>query len=62
MAGFGYKDLAIQGGEVASAAFMEIANPATDPARRAEIRSSLLAYCGRDTEAMVRIREALLQA
>ncbi len=60
--GFGYKDLDIQGGEVASSAFMELVDSHTDAERRRQIRKNLLAYCGRDTEAMVRIREALLQA
>jgi len=57
--GFGYQDLGIQGGEVASLAFLESIDPGTTPARREELRAGLLAYCGRDTEAMVRIVAAL---
>ena len=55
---FSYSDLEIQGGEVASIAYLEsISDVGTD--RREQLRASLLAYCGRDTEAMVRIFESL---
>lgn len=57
--GFGYEDLAIHGGEVASSAFLESIDPHTASARRQALRSDLLAYCGRDTEAMVRVVDAL---
>ncbi len=59
VAGFGYGDLDIQGGEVASLAFLESIDPRTSSERRGQIRADLLAYCGRDTEAMVRIVGAL---
>ncbi len=57
--GFGYQDLAIHGGEVASIAFLESVDPRTSPSRREQVRADLLEYCGRDTEAMVLIVEAL---
>ena len=57
--GFDYKDLGIQGGEVASLAFVETVDPRTAPNRRRELRDNLLKYCGRDTEAMVRIVDVL---
>ncbi len=60
--GFGYGDLGIQGGEVASTAFLESVDALTAPDRREQLRADLLAYCGRDTEAMVRIVEALQAA
>lgn len=57
--GFGYKDLSIQGGDVASLAFIESVDERTDRNRRQELRNDLLKYCGRDTEAMVRIVDVL---
>jgi predicted RecB family nuclease len=56
---YGYGDLEIQEGELASLAFIEIVDPETSDQRREQLRTDLLAYCGRDTEAMVRIVEAL---
>ena len=56
---FGYGDLDIQGGEVASNAFLEAINEETIPAKSQQIREDLLAYCERDTEAMIRVVEAL---
>ena len=56
---FGYGDLEIQEGELASLAFLEMVDQDTSEARREQLRADLLAYCGRDTEAMVRIVEAL---
>ncbi len=56
---FGYGDLEIQQGELASLAFLEIVDPDTSAKRREQLRADLLAYCGRDTEAMVRIVDAL---
>jgi len=57
--GFGYQDLGIHDGEAASIAFLESIDTRTIPARREEVRADLLEYCGRDTEGMVRIVEAL---
>ena len=56
---FGYEDLEIQDGNLASVAFLESINPDTKPGRRAQLRSDLLAYCERDTEAMLRVVEAM---
>ena len=56
---FGYGDLEIQAGELASLAFLEIIDAETSAERREQVRTDLLAYCGRDTEAMVRIVDAL---
>ncbi len=56
---FGYEDLAIQDGQLASVAFLESISPDTKPERRAQLRSDLLAYCKRDTEAMLRVVEAM---
>jgi hypothetical protein len=55
----GYEDLAIRDGGIASLALLELAAAETSSERRAEVRRQLLAYCGRDTEALVRIFELL---
>ena len=56
----GYDDLQIADGQMASVAYLRMIAPETPDAERAEIRQALLAYCRRDTEAMVRVYEALL--
>lgn len=48
-----YAELEIGDGELAQTAFTEILDPKTDPARRKALRTALLAYCERDTWAMV---------
>lgn len=55
----GYDDLDITDGQEASLAYAEMIDPATPDRRRQEIREDLLSYCGRDTEAMVRLVETL---
>ena len=55
----GYGDLEIREGVVASAAYAEIVQSGTAPERREALRTGLLAYCKRDTEAMVRLFETL---
>ena len=55
----GYDDLAIRHGLVASAAHDELADRATSPERRATLRADLLAYCGRDTLALVELYRTL---
>ncbi len=45
----------IQDGGMAPAAYMEAIQPQTAPERRAQIEQQLLAYCGLDTYAMVRL-------
>jgi CRISPR/Cas system-associated exonuclease Cas4 (RecB family) len=55
----GYDDLDITDGQEASLAYAEMIDPATPDRRRQEIGADLLSYCGRDTEAMVRLVETL---
>lgn len=55
----GYGDLEISDGGQASAAYAEMVRPETPSDRRIQLRESLLAYCRRDTEAMVRLFETL---
>ncbi|MFC1962972.1 DUF2779 domain-containing protein [Chloroflexota bacterium] len=54
-----YNDLEISDGSMASAVYSEIVRPGISPDRREFLRTSLLSYCRRDTEAEVRIYEAL---
>ncbi|MCH7491652.1 MAG: DUF2779 domain-containing protein [Gemmatimonadetes bacterium] len=56
---FGYDDLEIQDGNLASVVFLESNHPDTKPGRREHLRRDLLAYCKRDTEAMLRVVEAM---
>ena len=55
-----YQNLAIQEGGMASLEYLRMIDPKTLAAEKKEIRKNLLAYCGQDTLAMVRIREVLL--
>ena len=55
----GYDDLEIGDGLLASLAYEELRNPNTSSARGAELRANLLAYCGRDTEAMLELFRVL---
>ena len=50
-----YGSLEVQDGDMAQAAYLEAINPDTSPDRREAIRRSLLEYCGRDTEGLVRL-------
>ena len=61
--GFGYDDLPdIADGMGASAAFAQMASGAiVDPTEVARLRGALLAYCRRDTMAMVEVHRALVQ-
>lgn len=54
-----YGDLAIREGARAARAFLQTLRPDTPPALRDELRNSLLAYCRRDTDAMLEIVRAL---
>ena len=58
----GYDDLGIRDGQAASLAYAEIIAPATPDDRRQQLRADLLSYCGRDTEAMVRLVEMLRES
>lgn len=60
--GLGYDDLAIRDGLTASLSHAILIDPALDPERRATLRAQLLAYCGRDTEAMLALYRALGRA
>ncbi|MBI2907319.1 MAG: hypothetical protein HYX92_06675 [Chloroflexi bacterium] len=53
--------LAPDTGDVASVAFLEMVHPETEPARKESLGPALLAYCERDTEAMLRLIEVLRQ-
>jgi predicted RecB family nuclease len=55
-----YKGLNIQEGSEASLEFLRLIDPVTPKEEKKKIRQNLLDYCGHDTLAMVRIREALL--
>ncbi|MFO1517571.1 MAG: DUF2779 domain-containing protein [Lysobacterales bacterium] len=50
-----YGDLAIGDGGAAQAAYKEAIHPDTSEVRREELKTQLLAYCERDTLAMVRL-------
>jgi len=57
---FGYDDLdEIADGGAASAAFVRIARGELEPDEEALLRRALLAYCARDTLALVRVQSAL---
>ena len=61
--GFGYDDLEdIADGAAASAAFLQLASGCvTEPQEADRLRAALLAYCQRDTLAMVRVHRALME-
>jgi hypothetical protein len=54
-----YEDLDITDGSIASVAFAKMIYPKTGQLDANRLRSALLDYCRRDTEAMVRVRTAL---
>jgi predicted RecB family nuclease len=55
----GYDDLEIADGLLASLAYEELREGITPADRAAELRANLLAYCRRDTEAMLELFKAL---
>ena len=55
----GYKDLEIQGGEQAAAEYRRMFSPATTESEARRIARDLLAYCERDTLAMLEVFKAL---
>ena len=59
--GLTYDDLEIGEGRAAAYAFARSIGPEMPDEERASIRESLLAYCGRDTEAMVRVYDELVR-
>jgi len=56
-----YSDLKISDGGLAALQYYRLVLGLIDPAEKARIRASLLAYCKRDTLALVEIRRILLQ-
>jgi hypothetical protein len=54
-----YDDLEIREGGQAATAFVEMIDAGTPPHRKLELEKGLLAYCHRDTEAMVRLFKKL---
>ena len=54
-----YEDLEIRGGMVASNAYLESMRPETSARQRKKLRRDLLAYCARDTQAMLLIIDAM---
>ncbi|PIV34864.1 MAG: DUF2779 domain-containing protein, partial [Lysobacterales bacterium CG02_land_8_20_14_3_00_62_12] len=50
-----YDDLSITGGSAAQDAYLQAIHPDTNESERQIIRQQLLAYCCRDTLAMVRL-------
>lgn len=55
-----YQDLVIQEGGMASLEYQRMIDTKTPDAEKKEIRKNLIAYCSRDTLAMLRIREVLM--
>lgn len=55
-----YGDLEMQHGSMAGIAFVRMIAPDTPIPERAKTKEALLAYCQRDTEAMVRVLDVLL--
>ena len=56
----GYGDLEIQHGSMAAIGFARMIAPDTPITEKAKTKEALLAYCQRDTEAMVRVFDVLL--
>ena len=59
IAGKGYEGLGIADGETASTAFMNITYGEVSDEEHRKVRGDLIAYCGLDTEGMIRIVERL---
>jgi hypothetical protein len=57
--GQGYDDLEIREGSLAAIAFSEMVSHDTSPERWGELRANLLAYCRRDTQAMLELFKIL---
>jgi hypothetical protein len=56
-----YDSLTVQEGQEAGIEYMRMIDPSTPVDEKEKIKKDLLEYCGHDTLAMVRIREALLE-
>lgn len=57
--GIGYDDLEIAGGSNAANAFLKLTDSTISGEERLKIRTNLLAYCKRDTEALMYVYQAL---
>jgi hypothetical protein len=57
--GFSYSDLEIREGNALQAAYFRAVDPATPADERGALRLNMLAYCQRDTEALVHVLRAL---
>ena len=57
-----YENLAVHEGQQAGLAYLRMIDPATTPEEKEGIEKALLAYCGRDTLVMVKVRERLLKS
>ncbi len=57
----GYGDLSIQDGYTAARAWLRMVDGGTGREERDRLRRQLLAYCERDTLAMLKVREALME-
>jgi hypothetical protein len=55
-----YENLAIQEGQQAGLEYLRMIDPATSREEKERIKAALLIYCGQDTLALLRVREALL--
>jgi len=55
-----YKDMAVQEGGQASLEYLRMLDPSTADEEKKKIKGDLLTYCGYDTLAMVKIRDAFL--
>lgn len=60
--GVGYGELEVQEGMAASSEYLRLVTSEVPAAEDAKVRKALLAYCERDTEAMVLVYRALLAA
>ncbi|MFA5843241.1 MAG: DUF2779 domain-containing protein [Coriobacteriia bacterium] len=60
--GQGWDDLEIAEGEIAALSYARLRDPRTPVAERQTLRDALLAYCRRDTEAMVAVYRALTES
>lgn len=58
----GYGDLDVQDGGAAQRAYLESITPTTSEERKAELRQGLLAYCHKDTKAMIQVAKRLTTA
>jgi hypothetical protein len=60
--GLDYSSLLIREGSQAALAFSQMTDPSTCPMEREKLRNGLLAYCERDTEAMLRLFQTLKES